>query len=304
MKKIVYTIFLIGILSTNAVLAQHNLEFAPTANSTYRLKQETEQLIKQSIYGMDQEMTNTVSAILVLKVTGSTPDYTTVEFSIEEITSEMKNPMQPMKMSSVDPKEGDIPSQLFYNITKNKMILKIDREGNIIESEGDDAFFNDAVNELNISDAMKEQVRTSMSQNVSGESFIQSIEMITRVLPDKKVAVGESWKSEHKMEAMVQALYNTEFTLKEAKGKEFLVSGVSDIQAAEDTVKVNGMDVQYLLDGNQDAKYNINREGVVIGADINATLKGKVIFAPNPQMPDGMEVPMTVVSKSIYTLLD
>jgi hypothetical protein len=248
-------------------------------------------------------MTGTMTFTVKKKLTGSY----LLNVSVDSISLAINSPYVNMAFSSnKKDTEGDYFSQALAGITGLSFELKLSKYGEIEEFKGIEDSLNSFISGLGIPEQNMEQLKGQLSQAFGDEAFKGSFETTFMIYPEKAVKTGESWKNKIELNTGINIILQNTWTLKESKNNQYVIDENSVI-ATKDTVSVtqlNGMPAKTNLTGNQTATYNLDsKTGLIISGESNSTIKGVIYIQKNPQVPNGIDVPMKIITKATYKSL-
>lgn len=296
MKTILSYILLFTAITTS--FAQKlSLELNLVKGGTYFQNSTTQSAIIQTLNGQETPMTMSIRGLVKYKVTEVTAEAYQMDVTYEELAMKMKMGTMEMEFSSNGEKQ-DLISGLFKKLVHQPFYIKMTKTGKITEVKNIESLFDAMFNDMsNIPDEQKQQIRAQVLQAYGSDAFKGSLEMISAIFPQNKVAVGDQWKVSTRLAAGMTANVDTTYQLKNI-GKddyEIVGNGILKTDDKQAYVQVNGMPLKYDMSGTMVSDLKIDKNtGWVQTAKIVQNFKGVVHVADNPQIPGGMTIPMKV----------
>lgn len=102
----------------------------------------------------------------------------------------------------------------------------------------------------------------------------------------------------------MSANMTTNYEFSDLTSEYAFIKGNSTIKTAnkEAYVNTNGMPMKYDLTGTMLSEIKVDKNtGWILEAKMNQEIKGDAIIKENPQLPNGMNIPMTMKSEMLIT---
>ena len=182
----------------------------------------------------------------------------------------------------------------YVTMTKTGMVEEVSNIDTLFESMFDQF--------PELPEMQKQQIKTQLQQSYGDKAFKGNIEMVTAVLPDKPVKKGEKWTVETKLESGMSATVVSTYELNDIRDNQCIIQGKSTIATTDKDayIESNGMPMKFDLKGTMTSQLTIDKAtGWIVEATINQDIQGDVYIKESPQMPNGMKIPMTMVSEMI-----
>jgi len=282
-KNVVVLLFAIGmvvLLSCNG--DKYSLKFKPAVGITYKLKQETEQSIKQTVNGKVEQVTNNTTMILSFLVKSKIDDMTIIDVTIDRVIYSMNSAQLNMSFDS-DKRpipEDNMIARIFADLVGKSLTITFNYTGEILKVEGSSLIFETIINGLNLPNpAAREQLRQTMNQVIGEKAFKGNMGMITYIFPEKPVSIGSSWKNNTVLEQLVPTEINNEWKLESVNDGKAIIKGTSDILAENvmPIANMGQMSTVYNLRGTQDAVIEIDEfSGWILSAEMNNVVTGTI----------------------------
>lgn len=266
---------------------------------TYSQISKTNSVVVQTIGGFSNTINSEIKGNISYKVISVKKDVYHIETSYQKLEVNMSVGANNITMSS----EGDLKdnsSILLKEMTKHKFYIDLTSGGKIIGVYKIDEMFRKIVEKLpNIGEREKEQMKSSF-----GEEFIRTnFEMITNILPDKKVGKGDSWSINSEIKGQFSMQNTNSYVLENVDSKYYYISGKGKVNSLEGaTYNFNGINTFYKLDGTTTAKIKLNRNsGWISSFELNQDISGNIEIKKSAQIPTDMSIPMNITNKTLTT---
>lgn len=307
MKKTVSLLLLALLTSAAFCQSKHKIELNLKPSQTFQIYSATNQDITQTIMGNDQNVKTMMTGAMTFAVKEKLSDSYLLNVTIDSISMAINSSYMTMAFSSnKKDTEGDYFSQALAGLTGLTFELKIGKNGKIEEFKGVEDTLNSLISGFGIPEQNMEQLKGQLGQTFGDEAFKSSFETIFMIYPDKSVKTGESWNNKIELNTGINIILQNTWTLKDYKKDEYIIDE-SSVISTKDTASVyqlNGMPAKTNLTGEQTATYNLNSEtGLIINGETNSTIKGVISIQKNPQVPDGIDVPIKIITKTTYKSL-
>ena len=272
-----------------------NLEVGETYSQFYT----AESKVEQTIMGMEQTVTISLSSGVDFKVTQKMSDRYKMDVSYKEIEMIMNLPQGETRVSTKE--ESDNPmSSMMKNMVGKSFQVEMLNNGKVTKVENLENVFSNMFEGIpDLSEEQKSQLVGQMMQSYGEKAFKGNIEMITAILPAKKVSVGDSWTSTTRLESGFAADVNNTYTLASSDASAVVIEGSSDIATdpTGSTTEVNGMKTSYELSGTMTATYTLDpKTNWVLMGKVNQKMTGEAEIADSPQIPGGITIPMEITN--------
>lgn len=305
MRKI-FSLILVSIILTYSCQAQKTiLRLNLEKGKEYKQLTDSKATIIQDINGqkMNMEMTLKGSMSYLVKEVNE-KDYE-MEVKYESLSMSMQLPQGTMEFSSEKKDEQDIFSMILAEMKNNPFHIKMTRSGKITEVKNIELLFESAFSKFSqIPENQMAQIKSQLMKAYGEEAFKGNIEMVTAIYPDNSVAIGESWVIKTKLESGMSADMTTNYKYAENNSDYYLIVGESKIVTADKDafIESNGMPMKYDLKGDMSSEIKVDKiSGWIIEAKIKQDIQGDVYIKENPQMPDGMKIPMIMKNDMTFT---
>ncbi|MEN8120080.1 MAG: DUF6263 family protein [Bacteroidota bacterium] len=299
-----FNLILVSFILTSCQAQQTELKLNLEKGKEYKQIIDSKATIIQDFNGqkMNTEMTTKRSMSYLVKVVNEN-DYE-MEVKYDSLSMSMQLPQGTMEYSSEKNDEQDIYSMIFAGMKNNPFQITMTKSGKITEIKNIELFFTSTFSKFSqIPESQMEQIKALLIKAYGEKSFKGDIESVTAIYPDKSAVKGESWEIKTKLETAMSADMTTTYKYAESNSNYNLIVGDSKITTADKDayLEINGMPLKFDLTGNRSSEIKVDKtSGWIIEAKINQDIQGDAYIKGNPQMPDGMKIP--VVMKNDMTL--
>lgn len=300
----IFTSLLLALTFTACQGQKINLAFNLQQGKEYKLVVNTKTTIIQEFNGQKSNMVMGVKGSMLYKVDSVNPSDYDLEVQYESLSMAMDLPQGKIEFNSAKNDEQDVLSTILSGMVGNPFHVTMSKNGKILEVKNFESTFEPFFEDLpHMRDDQKEQFKAQINKAFGAEALKSSIEMATAFFPEQPVNKGDKWTVKTKLETGMAGLMTTEYELTELGSNYVKIRGNSVIvtEDKEAYIESNGMPMKYDLTGSMISEIKINREsGWIIEANINQDIEGDAYIQKNPQMPEGMKIPMK--SKNETTL--
>ena len=174
-----------------------------------------------------------------------------------------------------------------------------------MDVQGVEELWENAINQFGeLPEMQKQQIKSQLINTYGNQALKGNMEMITRVFPDNAVNTGDEWAVKTNLEGPMHASVDTKYQLAEISSDHVLINGHSVIDSSDEEryVEMGGMQMRYDIKGTITSEIKIDKTtGWIIEAKISQTMAGDSHIKGNPQMPDGMTIPMETTTETVIT---
>jgi hypothetical protein len=292
--------FLLSLVLISFTPKKKPLRFNLEVGKDYKLHTTAEQQITQTLNGVEQSMQQLIKYKLNYNVKDKQNGLTTLAVHYESFVYKMDMaPYFSIDYDSEKDQQQDNPLYGYLDaMMDQQFIITLDDQGQVKSIEGLNKNIDKVVRQEGSGNSMQRQQYAKQLQELMGEeNFKNSFEAITAIYPDKEVAVGDSWTKDLKHHSEMPVRYVNTYTLTDSKNGQSTIKLNSEIAS----VKTQQQSAQQDFDisGKQEGTIRVDeKSGWILHSDITNEVKGKV-FMKNEQVPQGMEVPLTISSRII-----
>ena len=305
MKKILLSftslLFCLSLVAQNTANLKMNLE----KNKVYRLKSVSEQVITQTINGVQQTTESKVNYTLSLKMIDTTSDFMITEVHFDTLITNTNAMGKVTTMSSAvegdikSAKTDDVISSIMNRLSKNALYVKMDFTGKpfeIVNLKMLSGLIIKDTSSITLTGQTAAAVKKEIANMISDNSLKTMINMFTWSLPGKQVSIGDTWKITQQMNSGGMMLdIITTYHLDGLNGNNANITVESDIKAAENAAPIEsgGAKVTYNdLKGLSKSNMVIDiRTGLIVEDKAKTHIAGNLgISAPGFSMQMPMDI--------------
>jgi hypothetical protein len=305
MKKILLSfttlLFCLSLVAQNTANLKMNLE----KNKVYRLKSVSEQVITQTINGVQQTTESKVNYTLSLKMIDATSDFMITEVHFDTLITNTNAMGKVTIMSSAvegdikSAKTDDVISSIMNRLSKNALYVKMDFTGKpfeIVNLKMLSGLIIKDTSSITLTGQTAAAVKKEIANMISDNSLKTMINMFTWSLPGKQVSIGDTWKITQQMNSGGMMLdIITTYHLDGLNGNNANITVESDIKAAENAAPIEsgGAKVTYNdLKGLSKSNMVIDiRTGLIVEDKAKTHIAGNLgISAPGFSMQMPMDI--------------
>ncbi|QYH40916.1 hypothetical protein GYM62_19710 [Algoriphagus sp. NBT04N3] len=301
MKKL--TVFFCLFLIFSATWAQKtDLKLNLKVGETYSQKNQSSMSIAQNVQGMEMDIAMKMLGEMTYLVKDFSDGVYDMEVQYKHIELDMQMPQGGgMKLKSGD--DTNPMSKMFTNMVGVPFSIKVTQYGRIQELAGFENLYVKMFQDFpGISEEQKAQMKEQVSGTFGEESLRGNLEMIMAIYPTEQVAVGENWTIESQLSSGVNTLVNTAYTYLGTDESYHKISGMGSINSNPNAVEMQGMSVKSEMTGTMKSDILLDKKtGWVYEARVSQEIEGATVLEGNPQMPDGMRIPMKMKADLLFT---
>lgn len=299
-------ILFIALFSTQLVLAKKTeLSLNLEVGHTYITKSVSVGSISQELMGQKINIDMDITAEMSFKVIGESDAGYDMEVQYTSMVMEMKMPQMNMTFSSETPDANDSLSGMLAKMTDKAFQLTLSKKGDVLDVKNLDMIMKDAIDALgDMPEAQKEQLQKQLGDSYGEDAFRGNMGSMLTIFPAQAVEVGDSWKSSLQIESGMVLNVDVTYTLKGEEADCYLISGEGKMSTPENgaSVETNGMAMSFIMTGTMKSDMKIDKKtGWVMAGTAEQSIDGKAKIDGNDQMPEGMEIPMTVITTTTFS---
>jgi hypothetical protein len=272
---------------------------------TFSLQQKTEQVVKQTIMGMQQTGNNAYDGTIAFRVISTTDEGARLEARMVTLKSRMKNILNEVNMDSEGPADNS-SSKILRAMMNRPFFVTISKFGTITKVEDVDNLWT-GVNALDIADDEKQKVKTSIGQMINESSFRNGLGQAFLTYPSKPVQLQEKWLTNAGIPADFPVRSDNVWFV------ETMSAGNATIKG-DGTFKTTDREKIVALPGDLKAKVNLAgsqhvtstvtvRTGVPERVAIQSKLEGTLLLLAGGLLPMDVEVPIAIETQTTYSFV-
>jgi len=281
-----------------------DLSFNLIKNKEYKQVSTSKVSVEQEINGQKINMIMTIGGTLTFLVKDKDKNGYDMDAQFEYLSMSMQMPQGTSEFNSDKNDENDFFSSLLGAMKNKTFGITMSKTGKITEVKNAEALWETLINQLEVPEMAKEQVKAQISKAYGADALKGNIEMATAIYPDRPVNKGDKWKIDTKLESGMSALMTTEYEFVDVTSEYALIKGNSEIKTddKEAYIQTNGMPLKYDLAGTMLSEIKVDKKtGWIIEAKIKQEIKGDAYIKENPQFPEGLKIPMIMQNEMTIT---
>jgi hypothetical protein len=286
-------ILLTSLLFVGCNSDQSMLKLQPEMGNTYWQKASTITLLKQNIQGQTIDIQTEYITDIRLIPQVVNEDEIIMSAQFRDLRFNVESPFGKIGFNSKRPDTTDFAAIIFSRLNQTPFSVHFSPSGTVQAISGMDDVMNNAYAAVNMSAQQQAEVKR-MLDDVYGPRAIKShLEMSAAILPNKRVAVGDSWTVRAPFHANVKGLAEHTYTLKERRKESVSIQGKSIVKPDPDFKGLN----QYNINGTIESYFNVDpTTGWVRSGVVEVSFEGSIIT----QNPEGgnIEIPMSLNGKT------
>lgn len=303
--KTIFTLILTVFVLTSYQTQNSDLSLKLKKGKEYKQITNSKTTIIQEVNGQKMNMVMTIKGTMTFLVKDITENGYNMDAKFEELSMSMQMPQGLMEFSSEKNDANDIFSTILGAMKDKAFGITMSKTGKITDVKNVEALWSTAINTFDqLPEMQKEQIKAQIMKAYGGEALKGNIEMVTAIYPDSPANRGDKWTINTKLESGMSANMTTDYEFAELTSEYALIKGKSTIVTADKDayIESNGMPMKYDLTGSMDSEIKVDKNtGWIIEATINQKIEGDTYIKENPQLPNGMKIPMTMINDMVIT---
>jgi hypothetical protein len=303
--KTIFTLILTTIVLTSCQAQSSDLTLRLEKGKEYKQITNSKATIIQEVNGQKMNMVMTIEGTMSFLVKEINESGYDMDAKFEKLSMSMQMPQGVMEFSSEKNDANDVFSSIMGAMIDKAFEITMSKTGKITEVKNVEALWSAAINKFDqLPEMQKEQIKAQIMKAYGTEALKGNIEMVTAIYPDSPANKGDKWTINTKLESGMSAKMTTEYEFAELTSEYALIKGKSTIVTADKDayIESNGMPLKYDLTGSMDSEIKVDKNtGWIIEAIINQSITGDAYIKENPQLPNGMKIPMTMINEMVIT---
>jgi len=304
--KTFFTLILASVIYTAGQSQSTDLTLRLEKGKEYKQISNAKSTIIQEVNGQKMNMVMTIDGTMTFLVRNITKNSYFMDAKFEKLSMTMELPQASMEFSSEKSDAGDVFSSILGAMKDKTFEVIMSRTGKVVEVNHVESLWSTAIDKFEqLPVAQKEQIKAQIMKAYGADALKGNIEMVTAIYPDKPVKKGEKWTVNTKLESGMSANMSTDYEFADLTSEYALIKGNSTIKTADKDayIESNGMPMKYDLTGSMISEIKVDKKaGWIVEAKINQEFKGDAYIKENPQIPNGMKIPLSV--KNDMTITD
>lgn len=301
--RTIFTLIFVSIILSPCKSQSTDLSLKLEKGTEYKQITNSKATIIQEVNGQKINMVMTINGTMTFLVKEITEIGYDMDTKFEKLSMSMQLPQGTMEFNSEKNDINDIFSTILGAMKNKTFNVTMSKTGKIIEVKNVESLWETAINQFDqLPKMQKEQVKAQIVKAYGPEALKGNIEMVAAIYPENPVNKGDKWTISTNLESGMPAKMSTDYEFTELTSDYALIKGNSTIKTADKDayIESNGMPLKYDLKGSMISEIKVDRNtGWIIEALINQEIKGDAYLKENPQMPDGMKIPMTMINEMV-----
>jgi hypothetical protein len=301
--RTIFTLIITSIIFTSCQSQSTDLSLRLEKGEEYKQITNSKATIIQEVNGQKMNMVMTITGTMTFLVKDVNANGYIMDTKFESLSMSMQMPQGTMNFSSEKNDPNDIFSTILGAMKDKTFEVKMSKTGKINEVKNVEALWETAINQFEqLPEMQKEQIKAQIMKAYGADALKGNIEMVTAIYPDKPVKKGDKWTINTKLESGMSAKMTTDYEYTDLTSDYALIKGNSNIETADKDayIESNGMPMKYDLTGSMKSEIKVDKNtGWIIEAKINQEIKGDAYIKENPQVPNGMKIPMTMINEMV-----
>lgn len=261
--------------------------------------------LSEDINGKETIVNLSSNAIVNYKVIDNQNSVYTMQASYGKISFRVEVQNKGQEFSSESNDASDALSKFLKEMTNKPFFVKMSSLGRITEVKNIDSLFINMLNKFpEIAEEKKQQLITQLSQSYGEKSVASNLQMCTAVFPETPVKKGDTWLIKSIMESSMSLNMETTFQLTETGHNYNVLTGNANVKnVGNDTyVKIGSSFIKYNLTGTATSNIKMDKKtGWVMDGKLTMNIAGTAHIKGDDEHPEGLDVPMTIVSETAIT---
>lgn len=296
MKKL-HFIFIAVLTFATCHAQKQTLKLNLEKGKTYTQKMTANTSMNQTIEGRQLDSKIQITGMMAYTVTDIQNEMYEMEVSYKNLGLSMSLPSGTQQWSSDNKDESDIMSTILGSMIDQPFGIKLTTSGRVIEVKNIEVLFGHLFDKFpQLTQAQQEQLKAQLMKSYGEKAIKGNLEMCLAIFPDTPVTQGDTWKVNTRLESTMDARISTTYTFSDIQKSYYTISGVSDMKTVDsDTYfETNGMSIKYDLAGSMISEIKVNPQtGWVNESAVEQKMSGTAYILDGPNMPGGMEMPMS-----------
>lgn len=271
----------------------------------YRQTSHSNSTVIQHIEGQEMKIGIVIKGSIVFLVTAADNDQYELEARYENLGMSMQMPQGTMEFNSDDDNTQNIFSQIMAAIIDKPFKVIMGKKGQVIDVQNMEDLWDNIINQFDkVPEMQREQIKSQLMNSYGNKALKGNMEMITKIFPENAVSMGDEWAINTQLEAGMEASVDTKYKLTDIASDHVVINGNSTIATSDEEkyMEMGGMQLRYDIQGSMTSEIKVDKaSGWIIEAKIDQKMKGHNYVKENPQIPNGMKIPMEIATQQVIT---
>ncbi|MDZ7740747.1 MAG: DUF6263 family protein [Bacteroidota bacterium] len=300
MKKSIYTMIALGLvlIFQSCDPEKTELAYQLEPGKQYFIDAMITQNLQQELMQGNMDMSTDITAKAVYDVVSKNDDVYEMNVSYTGFDMDLQTPQGEMHFGTSVRDTNDMFSALLRSMTENEFLMKMTEKGEILSVDGIEKMFEKMMEGMpGMSEMEMDQLKKSLKNIAGEESFKGNFGMGMPFYPEKAVRAGDTWSNEISLKSVSIGTVSNTWELVEVKGDQLIIHGEGQFVSNSDSTTMAETGIPMTFDMTGPVTYDLEIDkntGWVTSGNISQQITGTVSMQGNPQMPQGMEMKMTV----------
>lgn len=303
--KTIFTLIITSIVLISCQTRKSDLTLKLEAGKEYQQKTDMVTSVTQDMDGQKIYMEISSKAIMTFLVKSVNKTDYHMDVKYDSMNMTMQTPWGVVEFSSTKSDPDDFLSTLLKGMMNKPFEAIVSKTGKVIEVKGVEAMLDAMIDQFDqVTEEEKEQARSQVIKAYGSEAFKGSLDMVLAIYPGNPVNKGDRWNIDTKLESGMSANMSTEYEFTELTSDYAVIKGISIIETEDKDayMEANGMPMKYDLKGSMTSEIKVDKKtGWIIEAKIDQEIGGDAYIKENPQVPNGMKIPMIMKNNMTIT---
>ncbi|AGC77250.1 hypothetical protein LX97_01557 [Nonlabens dokdonensis] len=292
-------LLLIAFCSSILATAQFQITYNLEKGKTYPQNQVVTSEQSQVINGAPQDVTTIVATNSDYKVIDIVEGVYHIEIMVNSMSNTTKTPMGEQVMDSEGAASNPM-NKLFSNMIKDPIKITMNNKGEILTFDNS-AQLENMTEGIDMPELQLAQIEAAMKESMNPENQIVNYNLLTKILPDNAVKLGDIWESEATINSVVKFDTNTTYELDSVTDDYYIITAQANIQSPEDSeMDMMGLKAKVDLAGPLAATYTLDRKtGWIKKGKIEQELDGSMTIEKSEMMPQEMKITMETKTTTV-----
>ncbi len=272
---------------------------------TYRNSFVANSTIKQEMMGQNISIDMKITGSYSFMVKKKMAENYEIEGRYESMSMDMKTPMGSQTFSSDGSGDDNPAAAMLKALTEGAFTMIMTDRGKVLEVTGLEEIFDELGNAASgLPENQRAQLKKQINDSFGPDALASNLSSSMAIFPDHPVAFGDSWEVRMQVNSGVTMNSVMTYTLTGEEGDFYLVSGKGTMKTADGGVvmNTNGMDVKLEMNGELANEMKVDKKtGWMTAGTGDMEIIGKTKVDPSEQLPNGMEIPMSVTTTFTYS---
>lgn len=197
------------------------------------------------------------------------------------ISMDSDKPLSPGDNQDLEKNPLGVLNKVIRGLIGKPFIVKINKEGDIVEVTGFEKIISDLVDSTGIKQEAKKQVMASVTDQFNEGTLKDNFAQIFTMFPNKEVKVGDTWEKTYKTGGKTASQMVTKYTVKAIDGDHVTLDANTDISEASTGSPLTGKQTGTIIVDSKtglivNATYDQTMEIKEEGSNIVIVAKGKI----------------------------